>query len=843
MQKSLFGKVFGKIVLSFAIAVWAVVSLFPIKDRPFDTFIQSKVQVDKPEFSKIFARAKESVEKGKYQTVFVALKKMGEEEKIDYAKFFPQIPLADVKNIVRKNDILLNELLSLSKSRLKQGLDLQGGVSFTLALDPETIKEDNRFQRQSKMHQAIDVINRRINALGVTEPIIRAKGDHEIEVQLPGVSTQENPEIVSVLKKPAKLAFRLVHPTLQPGRIAKIMYPPGYEVLNLTREDKTGAIIEIPTFVKRLPEMTGKGVKSARVVINPYGGYEVSLTFTDHGTQAFAEITKKNLHRQLGIVLDGKLYSDPVIQSEITNGHASISGTFSQREAIELANVLNNPLEFELQLREMCEVGPSLASDARHSAINASILGAGAVIVFMIAYYAVPGVIAVVSVLLNILIVLGILIGIGATMTLPGVAALVLTVGMGVDSNILIFERMKEELKLGKSLPAALLAGHERAFATILDANLTTLLTAGILIWFGTGPIKGFGVVLAIGIFATMFCALVVSRVILECLIYTNTLKNAFKFCLFKETKINFLKYQKPAFWGSILIVIIGLLSVWFKGDKIYSIDFLGGDEMTVEFVKKLDIGQIERVAKEKNLGEVMPVYQKLLGQNKEILKIQIQGGNSRIVMDALKTAYPEAQLKLVGETSIGATVGSHVKWNAFWSIILALLGILIYVAVRFEIGYGIGAMISTIHDVLMTIGLYVLMGKQFSAPMVAAVLMIIGYSINDTIVVFDRIREELQVNPFMKLGDVINLSVNRTLSRTILTSTTTLISALGLYFFGSGAIEDYALIFVIGIITGTFSSIFIASPIFFWWHKGERRHVEEKHDLLPKYEWDAGNK
>ncbi|HCJ11682.1 MAG: preprotein translocase subunit SecD [Verrucomicrobia bacterium GWF2_51_19] len=826
------GKYFWKSAISIAVFVWAIVSLIPFKDTPFDVFMANRATAQKEAFAKHLDEATTLVKAGKASTLFLALKQMG--ETTDFSVYFPDIKLADIKNQKRRNDILLNELLRQSQARLKQGLDLKGGVAFTLQIDPSALEGKHEFEKVAQLNKAIDIMSRRIDGLGVAEPIIRAKGNNQVEIQLPGISTRDNPEVVNVLKKPAKLEFRLVAPR-------ESQVPVGYEKLMMERESSRGEKQEIPVYVKRIPEMTGKDVKNAFVSMNPYGGYEISLIMTDTGTQRFAQVTKDNIGRQLGIVLDGKLYSAPNIQTEIPNGRASISGDFTQRTALELANVLNNPLEFELTLAEMYEVGPSLAQDARTSSINASILGAGLVIVFMILYYMLPGVVAVFTVLFNVLIVLGVLSSLGATMTLPGVAALVLTIGMGVDANILIYERMREEIRIGKGMKAALSAGYEKAFATILDANLTTLLTAGILIWLGTGPIKGFGIILSIGIVATLFCSLVVSRVILELLVYSGIIKTAFTHTYLRETHFNFMKYSKPAFIGSWLIVLIGVVVVFQKGDRIYGIDFVGGDEIALSFKEKPTIRALQDFAKEHALGEFSPVYQKLIGEDNEILKIQTEEGKGNNVFSALEKGFPKSDMKLISQTTIGGSVSDSIKMDALIAILASIVVILIYVAFRFEFGYGMGAVVSTVHDVLMTIGLFVMLGGQFTAPMVAAILMIVGYSINDTIVVFDRIREELDLNPSMKLKDVIHLAINRTLSRTLLTSLTTLIAALALYIFGAGVINDFALVFTLGILTGTFSSIFVASPVFFWYHKGDRRHIENHH-VKPKYEWDAGN-
>ena len=420
---------------------------------------------------------------------------------------------------------------------------------------------------------------------------------------------------------------------------------------------------------------------------------------------------------------------------------------------------------------------------------------------------------------------------------------------MGVDANILIFERLREELKSGKSLKNATSGAFAKVTSTIVDANLTTLITASILIWLGTGPVKGFGVTLAIGICASIFCALVVTRFLLDTLVFRLGIKKVLGLSMFSELKFDFFAFRKPAFIASWLLVLAGVVSVVLHHDKIMGIDFTGGDEMTVSYddTNRIDLGDMEVAVEELELGEVNPVYQNLIGQSKEVLKLQTRFDASRDVLTALQGAFPEADLKEVGVTQIGASVSNSIQANAIYSVLAALIGILLYVAFRFEVGYGIGAVVATVHDVLMTIGIFVICGEfdifvsgQFTAPMLAAILMIVGYSINDTIVVFDRIREELELNPGSNLRSIINLAINRVFSRTLLTSITTLLAALSLYIFGAGVINDLAFVFIIGILTGTFSSIFIASPIFFWWHKGDRRHVEE-HQLTPKrYEWES---
>jgi SecD/SecF fusion protein len=683
--------------------------------------------------------------------------------------------------------------------------------------------------------------------MGVAEPVIRASGEDGIEIQLAGLSTKDNPEVIDAIKKPARLEFRSIHPELTPATTQVNRYPVGYEVLTEEVEDRrSGEVFERRYFVKLIPEATGEIVEDAFASQTQTGGFQINLVMTADGADIFRSVTERMVGKPLAIVLDGKLYSAPTIQAVLSK-NAQITGNFSQREALELANVLNNPLAVELRVDEMYEVGPTMAEGARDSSVKAAQYGAILVVGFMVLYYFLGGVVAVLSAVINVIIVLGVLASLGATLTLPGVAALVLTLGMGVDANILIFERIREELRAGKSIKNASAGAFQKVTSTIVDANVTTLITASILIWLGTGPVKGFGITLAIGICASIFCALVVTRFIIDFLVHRLGVSKVLGLSLFPERKIDFFRFRKPAFAFSWLLVLAGVFSIVIHHDNILGKDFTGGDELTVSYTEKVDADAIMQVVKENELSDVSALYLSLIGSDEEVLKIQTPFNQARPTLEALQAAFPEAGLEEAGITQIGASVSKDIQWNALLSVACALGGILLYVALRFEVGYGIGAVVATIHDVLMTIGIFVLCGEfglfvsgQFTAPMLAAILMIVGYSINDTIVVFDRIREELELNPGTDLRSLINLAISRVFSRSLLTSITTLLAATSLYVFGAGVINDFAFVFIIGILTGTFSSIFIASPVFFWWHKGDRRHVEERQLTPKRYEWES---
>jgi SecD/SecF fusion protein len=836
-----------KILLTLALLTWGVAEILPIRNTPFVDYVRTHATAKAAEFNKLVDEAVARHQKDPAVSEWLALKQIGRERKLDLSQYFPDVRLeSTLRNVEKRNDILLTELLKRSKSRVQLGLDLAGGVAFTLeAVDKPGLDE---FARKEKIAKAMDIIANRINGFGVAEPVIREVGNNRIEVQLPGLNTRDNPEIVNEVKAPARLDFRMVHPTLSPG--PGVETPPGYEILTEERESASGETAVDDVFVKQIPMMTGEAMADARAVPDLYGRPEVSLRFTPAGQKRFAEVTRElaeigrqnGIPARLAIVLDGKLYSSPRVEKEII-GDAVITGTFSDREAINLANVLNNPLDVELVVKQQYEVGPTLAAGAIESGKRATVIGVALVAVFMIGYYTLAGLIAVVSVTLNILLVLAVLASLGATMTMPGVAGIVLTVGMAVDAHILIFERMREELSTGKSLMAAFHAGHDKAFTTIVDANLTTLITSGLMIAFGNGPVKGFGVTLTIGIFSTMFTALVVSEMLLHMAIVSGVMKRMIMLNLFRFPGLNFLKFGRQAFIVSWIIVLVGVVSVAMKGHRVYGIDFAGGDVVTLEFKQRVDSAKLQAAADNAKLGEVSPIYQSEIGSDREVLNIQAESGKGDAAVEALRSAFPQAGFEVVGKTTIGPSIGKEIQWNAFMAIGLSILGIMVYVAFRFEIGYGVGAVVSTIHDVLMTIGIFVLSGRQFTAPMVGAILLIVGYSINDTIVVFDRIREELKINPTAHLRDVINLATSKVLARSILTSLTTFLAALALYLFGGGVVNDLSFTFLVGIVTGTFSSIFVASPIFYWWHKGDRKHVEAHHDIAPKYEWQGASK
>ncbi|MBQ7332453.1 MAG: protein translocase subunit SecF, partial [Opitutales bacterium] len=404
---------------------------------------------------------------------------------------------------------------------------------------------------------------------------------------------------------------------------------------------------------------------------------------------------------------------------------------------------------------------------------------------------------------------------------------------------------------------------YERAFVTIFDSQLTSLVTAGILIWMGTGSVKGFGVTLAIGIVTTLFTCLVTCRGLQELLVNLGISHRFFGIQLMKKTpKFRFMEHWRGAVGFSAILVLVSIAFPLIKGDECLSKDFKGGESVTLSIVqdttKHVGIGEIKEIINSIGIEDATAIYQQKVGASEQTLSIECEltedtsGGefsNIEKIVGKLLEVHPEmfpagtetTDEIIVGKQAVGAVVSGQLVKMAIISLFLAVLGIMVYVALRFEFGFGVGAMLSTIHDIVVVTGLYLICGGQFSASMIAAILMVAGYSINDTIVVFDRIREELGNNPGMKLRDIINLSINRTLSRTLLTSVTVFLAAVSLAVFGAGDVAEYGKVFIFGVLVGTFSSIYVASPIFYWWHKGDRKKVEEG-DKAYTYSWEAGN-
>ena len=814
-----------KFVIIAVVLVWSLYELYPPTDRNLVELFREKAVARDTNFTAIIERVQPLQQQHPERGYGNLLEAIGTN---DIARYFPYF---NAKDELNPTTYVLNRLQREAAGKLRLGIDLKGGTSFLLRMDTNRLEQADV---SGALSHAVEVLRKRVDKFGVAEPVIQPAGEDRITVQLPGLTESAKTNVIITLKKPAFLEFRLVHEKSD-ELLQQNIIEPGYEVLRRKQMQRDGREITEAVMVKKRPEMIG-GIKSATVVRGNLGEAQINFTLDSAGTARFGEITRNNVGRRLAIILDGQLYSAPVINSPIETGQGEITGNFEAKEAFELANVLENPLKAPLTLEESREVDPTLGIDSIRSGIRAALVGTLLVAAFMLVYYLFAGLVATSALVLNIIILLGVMASIEATLTLPGIAGIVLTLGMAVDANVLIFERIREELAAGKSLRGAISAGYDKAFGTIFDSNLTTLISSVILIFMGTGPVKGFGVTLTIGVAVSMFTALVVTRVIFDLFLDKNILKGLKMLSVVRGSNIDFLRWAKPAFIASWLLIFIGIGYGISKGRDVLGVEFAGGTSITMNFSQKIPVDSLRAVASEAVGGEVGISYQRDIVAGKENLRITARSktgsaqedtaATAEKIIGALRTAFPDAQFREPSVDRVGPTVGEEIRRTAIYASLLAMFGILVYVAFRYEVSFAVAAVVAILHDVLMTLGWYFLTGRELNATTVAAILTIIGFSINDTIVIFDRIREDLRLGIRGTFRDVINKAMNQTLSRTIITSGTVLLATLSLYIFGGGVINDFSFCFLVGIITGTYSTIYIASALVLWWHKGHRPSI-----------------
>lgn len=804
-----------RFVLVVLVILWSLYELYPPQGRDLVQVFRERAQNRDVAFSNIVYQANALQKKFPERAYDNLVDAVGTN---DLTRYFP---VFEARNEARPTTFILNRLQREAAGRIRLGLDLRGGTSFLVEMDTTSLT--NTADVSQALTHAVEVLRKRVDRFGVAEPLIQPQGENAILVQLPGLSAADQENAKVAIQKAAFLEFKLVHEDSR-SLLEQGLGAPGYEVMTSMRTTPSGVRQPERYLVKKRAEMIG-GIKSAMVTRDNLGRPEIAFSLDSVAAETFGRITKENVGRQLAIILDGELQTAPVIRTAIEGGSGVIEGDYSQQEAFQLQTVLENPLKAPLKLKASRVVDPTLGKDSIRSGIQASIYGTLAVSAFMLAYYLLAGMVANVALIANIIILLGVMCSIGTTLTLPGIAGVVLTVGMAVDANVLIYERIREESAKGKSLRGAIQAGYSRAFGTIFDSHVTTLISSIILIFMGGGPIKGFGVALTIGVAASLFTALVVTRIIFDFLVDRNWLKSIKMFHLIRTTNINFMKLAIPAFVISWAIIVIGLSGGVVRGKSVLGRDFVGGDSTSFSFQQKIDVDQVRHALTAANVKDALIQYQKDLSSGRETLRVDSLPGTGAVVEKALES-METGKFQMVGQDLVGATVGKEIQKTALVAMLLSLFGILIYVAFRYEFSFAVGAVVAIVHDVLITIGIYCLSGKQFNATVVAALLTIIGFSINDTIVIFDRIREDLRLGVRGTFRELINQAINQTLSRTIITSGTVFLATMSLYIFGGGEINDFAFTFLIGIIVGTYSSIYIASALVLWWHKGQRPQI-----------------
>ncbi len=695
-----------------------------------------------------------------------------------------------------------------------------------------TLTEDGlNYRMGTALTQSIEVVGRRVNELGTTEPIIQRQGDDRILVQVPGL--QDPQRLKEILGQTAKLTFQMVDQTMPVQEAIEGRPPAGSTVMYSTDDPPVPYLIENRIIV------SGENLVDAQASFDQRTNEPiVSFRFDSRGAQRFGAATQQNVGRLFAIILDDQVISAPQIREPILGGTGQISGSFTVQGANDLAVLLRaGALPADLTIVEERTVGPSLGADSIAAGEIASAIAAVLVLAFMVIAYSSLGVIANLALIANVILIVAILSVLGATLTMPGIAGIVLTMGMAVASNVIIYERVKEERRAGRSLVQSLDSGFSRALATVVDANVTTFIAAVILFYLGSGPIRGFAVTLAIGIITTVFTAFTLTRwmiaVWLKRMRPTNIPQGFIKLVP-DDTKISFMSMRKYAFTISAALSVATVVLFMVK-DLNYGVDFLGGSIIEIQAKgASADAADVRARLSDLNLGDVQ--VQEFGSARDLLIRVESQeGGDS-----AEQSAVDKARLALEDDYDfrrveiVGPTVSSELAWNGTMGVLASLVAMLIYIWIRFEWQFGLGAVISTLHDVIAMVFLYVVAGIEFNLGSIAAILTIVGYSINDTVVVYDRVRENLRKYKKMPIEELLDLSMNQTLSRTVLTGITTLFALLALYIWGGEVIASFTFAMLFGILFGTYSSIFVAGPLLILFNLRPASETKGDEDAVP---------
>jgi len=691
--------------------------------------------------------------------------------------------------------------------------------------------EGLNYRTSTAVTQSIEVIERRVNELGTTEPIIQRQGADRILVQVPGL--QDPQRLKEILGQTAKLTFQMVDQSVPVQQAINGRPPAGSTVMYSTDDPPVPYLIENRVIV------SGENLVDAQATFDQRSSEPVvSFRFDAKGAQRFGQATQQNVGRLFAIILDNEVISAPQIREPILGGSGQISGNFTSQSANDLAVLLRaGALPADLTIVEERTVGPSLGADSIDAGKFASLIAGILVVSFMFIAYGTLGVIANIALAANVVLIIAILSILGATLTMPGIAGIVLTVGMAVDSNVIIYERVREERRWGRSLVQSLDSGFARALATIVDANFTTFIAAVILFFLGSGPVKGFAVTLAIGIITTVFTAFTLTRWLVAMWLKhmkPKELPNGVINFVPHDTKFPFMSWRKYAFGLSAALSLAAVV-LFFSIEMNYGIDFRGGTSIEIQAKSgQADSADVRARLNELNMGDVQVQE---FGSPSELL-IRVEGQN--LGDQAEQSVVEKVHMELDDEydfrrvESVGPTVSNELAFNGTMGVLASMAAMLIYIWFRFEWQFGVGAVIATIHDVTMMVGLYVLTGLEFNLTSIAAILTIVGYSINDTVVVYDRVRENLRKYKKMPIEELLDLSMNQTLSRTILTGVTTLLALIALYIWGGEVIRSFTFAMIFGILVGTYSSIFVAGPLLILFKLRQEGAETETKEKLP---------
>ncbi|MBR2427677.1 MAG: protein translocase subunit SecD [Lentisphaeria bacterium] len=849
-------------------------SMFPFKEKDFfDTLKTLLEKPNDPLVTELIAKSRQKMaeDKIKYPYASAALEATckeiqvpgpdGQKFPVDLTKLLKPVILksqklqnnGDVISLVRKN----------ASSALHLGIDLNGGAEFLLKLEAG---DDNAKANFDKYRDnAIETLRKRLESNNIFESEISPAGQDYISVRVPVSNKDEKARLEKLILRSAKLEFRLVHPdnNTEVQKFERYLAnggdpenypdtPPECEFLSMEERDSNGNLFHRWTLVENEVQMEGDQVEDAAVHLNEFNMREISLTFKPQGAVEFGKITTKWVNHRLAIVLDGQLYSAPNLKEPILGGRASISGNFSQDEAKSVADALvSGSLPFNITIASRSDIDATVGTDTIKRSLYSGIIGTILVMIFMIVYYRFAGFIANISLLINALILIGAMAAFDVVLTLPGIAGIVLTVGMAVDANVLIYERIREEQNSGKSLRHAVDLGFNRAFSAIFDSNLTTMFIGLILFWLGTGAIKGFAITLVIGIFTTLFTAVFLTRLLFDLFLRIPFLKiSKFNMMMFlPNPDFDFIKIARKVAIPLAVVLFIGSFVLFaVKGKDMLGIDFTGGTQLLVQYVPKdksaaqIPVSEIDNWLK--NAGyDSKSAYKKVTdeankdGANMLEIVVRSRDDHSKVsseisedLIRKLDAKYPEVKFTKVSENTLGALIGGAFLKSAIIALVVSLIGMIIYMVIRFQFSYSIAANIALFHDIVVSTGIYVALGGQISMQVLASLLTLIGYSVNDTIVIFDRQRENLGLlqNGNITYKGIVNLSINQTLARTILTSTSVLLILIAQLIFGGDGIHDFIAVMLIGCLAGCYSSIFISPIITAYWHKSAKNIREE---------------
>jgi SecD/SecF fusion protein len=678
--------------------------------------------------------------------------------------------------------------------------------------------------------QSLEIIRKRVDQVGVAEPTIQRAGADRVMVQLPGV--QDPKRLRDLLGSTAKMSFHLMAHPGPDGRM-----PAGTETVSDDRGQKFQILSRAA--------LSGDHLTDARVSFNQNNNEPVvSFRFDTTGAQRFAEITRANVGQPFAIVLDNKVLSAPVINEPITGGAGQISGNFTVQSANDLAALLRaGALPAKLTVVEERTVGADLGADAISVGIMTGLIGFGLVVTFMFVLYGAWGLLANLALALNVILTFAGLSLLGATLTLPGIAGIVLGIGLAVDANVLINERIREETRKGRTAMAALDAGFSRAYSTIIDSNVTALIATVLLFWFGSGPVRGFAVTMGLGIIISMFTAVSIVKVAMIALVgrmklKTLEIKSLFSMHLVPEgTKIPFMNAR---FIGIGLSAVLSVASVvlFITPGLNYGVDFKGGIQMEVATQDPADLASFRKGLESLGIGDVG--LQQFGDPKHFLLRVERQPGGEEAQTAAVEKLRSE--LLVIDKTSnvqktevVGPKVSGELATAGFLSVLLASIAMMAYIWVRFEWPFAVGAIVTLVLDVTKTLGFFALTGMDFNLTAIAALLTLVGYSVNDKVVVYDRMRENMRLYKSMPLRDVINLSINETLARSIYTSATAFLALLPMAIWGGSAVSSFAVPMVFGIVVAAISSVFIAAPILLFLGDWRTKHRKAAKQAIAK--------